>query len=629
MSFTRRLLIFEGGAVIGESIIRTGSRVYTGLPPAYHGRNGESCLIRGTRQFWFFMIYAAFVCCGSRPSFGQCTFPAHHSGQLITYSFEPVIAGGKMTLHITLEFQGSAAGESTLRLPQEHEGDIYKQEPFANVRALSTDTTLSDTESPRRKRVIYPPNSVVRVSYDLVKDWDGPLDERTRFHPTLEPGYFQIIGLYALASPDLALSSEVDVRFNWQAIPRAWSLVTSFGAGRRCQSFQGAWSKVAGALFTGGDYRLHPTRVNRKPFVVAIRGQWNFTDEQWVRQMRGIVSMERNFWHDDDFPYFFSTLTPFDSYWSGTSGTAYTNGFMMHHRSPQPLSSYPLLSITAHEIFHTWNARKLGTVGSSNLAVQWFSEGFTTYYADLLLFRAHRLSLQSYVERTNEKLWDYTFNPFKNLSNQELQARFRENPSINKLPYHRGFVLALWLDSQIRHESGDRSSLDTMMLHLAGQAAREKDIPFTTERLLDTAAKYLGADSARQFRQYVEQGDTIPFPESLAPCVHLRDTPNPGFDIGMDIEALLRKHVVANVKLDSEAFKAGARDGQEVSYVTGHTGDPFVPLLLWVHSPDRDRLISYDPRGGSLQGTVQQYRLDPDSPSSRVQGCEKGLPGRP
>jgi predicted metalloprotease with PDZ domain len=568
-------------------------------------------------------VYAALLCCSFRLSFGQCTFPAHHSGELLTYSFEPAIAGDKTTLHITLEFQGNATGESKLRLPQEVEGEAYKQEPFNNVQPLTAGTVLSDTESSSVKRVVYPPGSVVRISYDLVKDWDGPLNARTRFHPTLELNNFQIIGKYALAFPQMDLASEVDARFNWQALPAAWSLVTSFGVDRRCQPFQGPLSKVFEALFAGGDYRVYHTSVNHKPFIVAIRGQWNFTDEEWVRQMRGIVSMERKFWHDNDFPYFFSTLTPYPNYWAGTSGTAYTNGFMMHHLSPEPLSAYSLLNITAHEIFHTWNWRKMGSVGASNLAVQWFSEGFTEYYADLLLFRSHMLSLPAYVERTNEKLWDYTFNPFKNISHKELVARFRENASINNLSYHRGFVLALWLDFQIRHESRNHSSLDAMMLELARQAAHKKDIPFTTERLLDTATKYLRPDSARQFRQYVEQGDTIPFPESLTPCVHLRNVPNPGFELGMDLDALSRRHQVDHVKPNSEAFKAGLRDGQDVSFARGHLNDPFATMSLWVHSPEEDRMISYDPRGGSPQGTVQQYRLDENSPSSGVQGYEK------
>ena len=39
------------------------------------------------------------------------------------------------------------------------------------------------------------------------------------------------------------------------------------------------------------------------------------------------------------------------------------------------------------------------------------------------------------------------------------------------------------------------------------------------------------------------------------------------FELGVDREALLSRHIITGVKEDSEAFRAGLRDGQQVSGV--------------------------------------------------------------
>jgi hypothetical protein len=44
---------------------------------------------------------------------------------------------------------------------------------------------------------------------------------------------------------------------------------------------------------------------------LAPSAKWSFTDDDWVSQVRKIMEFERTFWHDNDFPYFLVTLTPF------------------------------------------------------------------------------------------------------------------------------------------------------------------------------------------------------------------------------------------------------------------------------------------------------------------------------
>jgi len=569
------------------------------------------------------LIVCVLLALSSQASFSQCAHPPTTSGKILNYSIQPVLADGKMTLHVTLEFKGAPDGNAELELPSEWAGQTHLDKAITDLKAVSDQTTISDTASPSRKNLRFPPNATVRISYVLVKDWDGPLNSGTRFRAVLEPEYFQLTSNAALVHPELEPSSIVDVHFDWKELPSQWSLATSFGTDDRCQAFRGAWHHVQDALFAGGDFRIRRIAIANKPLIVAIRGKWSFPDDEWISQVQKIIGMERTLWHDNDFPYYLVTLAPLDQERNSTGGTALTNAFIMH-LSRQDSLSYVVLSTAAHETFHTWNPYKMGRPGDPS--VYWFQEGFTVYYADLILFRGGVLSLPEYVGHTNEKLRDYALLSERNISNADLSERYGKDGSLDKLPYWRGAVLALWLDSQIRHASRSRKSLDSLMLDLVHQAtARQRvlhknvELPLTTKRILQSAGKYLSANSRRRLRQYVELGETIPAPESaLGPCVHLQNDMIPKFDLGMDENTLRTKNLVAGVRPDSEAFKAGLRDGQQIIGTSIYWNDPSKPVKLTVRTAEGNRTFEYYPRSMSA---VPQYHLDTDAYAANPGKC--------
>ena len=590
-------------------------------------RMGHS--MQNYRLHWLFACLLLVL--SSQASFSQCAHPPSTSGKILNYSLQPFVADGQMTLRVTLEFKGGSEGKAELELPSEWAGQTHLDKAVTDLKAISDQTTISDTASPSRKNLRFPPNATVRISYVLVKDWAGPLNSGTRFRAVLEPDYFQFSANSALVHPELEPSSIVDVYFDWKDLVPQWSLATSFGTDDRCQSFHGAWHHVQDALFAGGDFRIRRIAVAGKPLIVAIRGKWSFTDDEWISQLQKIIGMERTVWQDNDFPYYLVTLAPLDRERGSTGGTALTNAFMMH-LSRQDSLSYVVLSTLAHETFHTWNPYKMGRPGESS--VYWFQEGFTVYYADLILFRGGVLSLTEYVQHTNEKLRDYALLSERNISNADLSERYGKDRLLDKLPYWRGAVLALWLDSQIRHATRNRKSLDTLMLDLVHQAsggrqARHKnpDLPLTTKRILETAAKYLSATSRGRLRRYVELGETIPAPESaLGSCVQLRTDMIPKFDLGMDEDMLRTKKLVSGVRRDSEAFKAGLRDGQQIIVSSIYWNDPSKPVELTVQTAAGNRSFEYYPRGS--ESAVPQYHLDAAAYAANPEKCVIPLKAR-
>ena len=531
---------------------------------------------------------------------------------------------------MTLEFKGGPTGRSKLELPSEWAGEKHTENSVTELKADSADVLIRDTQSPAEKELEFPPNAVVRISYVLVKDWSGLLNGATRFRADLEPEYFHLIGTTSLVHPNLDSSQPVDVHFDWQKLPQTWSLATSFGTDDRCQSFHGTWFNAVNSLFAGGDYRIHHSTVSGKTVNFAIRGTWSFSDEEWVENVRRIIEFERSFWHDNNFPYFLVTLTPFGADHGSQGGTALTNAFMEHLSRQDPISP-GILAQLAHETFHSWTPGKMGKVPDTEEWVSWFYEGFTGYYQDLMLLRAGLLTFPDYVATLNDKLRGYETSDDVQVGLLEFVRRHAADHSIFKqLEYRRGTVLAAWLDAAIREQSHNKSSLDNLMFDFVAQESRYQrshhgsSLSLTNDRILRAAAKYIRPASLDFLRKHVEQGGSIQLPEdALGSCVKSHSDLTEKFDPGFDLQSLKSADkLVSGVEPDGEAYKAGLRDGQQLA-AWSFTPDPEKQMRLTIRFADGKQVLTYFPRGARVP--VQQFTLDAAKYSADPKTCSVGL----
>jgi hypothetical protein len=119
----------------------------------------------------------------------ECNPLAFASSSLLTlrYVFEPRNEGPKLTLHIILELEGVPPEGATLVLPWGDSNNLLGA--VQNVRAESTSVRIVDMADPATKRLFASRQGHARISYDLIKNWDGPLREDVRHLVHLEPNY--------------------------------------------------------------------------------------------------------------------------------------------------------------------------------------------------------------------------------------------------------------------------------------------------------------------------------------------------------------------------------------------------------------------------------------------------------
>jgi predicted metalloprotease with PDZ domain len=544
---------------------------------------------------------AVWLAAAGTPSLAQCRFPADGTGRILTYAFDPTVTSTGTVLHVTLEFQGIPGGQEEVEVPSQWADETLHG--LINLRALSADTVVADTTSPGSKTVRHPDQEVV-LAYDVVKDWTGRFSHPAQFHGAILPEYIEINGANALIHPKLSAQAQVSVNFDWNKLPAGWVLATSFGTSSdsndRCQSWSGAWSAVEEALFAAGDFRIHRFRIGVRPAVLAIRGEWTFSDDEAIADIQKAVGVVRDFWHDDNFPYFLVTLKAFENESGQSDGSAFTNAFWLYLSRRDSISDQ--LPLLIHETFHVWDPLRMGSPEYGH-DIEWFREGFVRYYTNVLAFRAHLIQLPAYLETVNRDL--------------------RSFPSSTSGAV-RGPVIALWLDQQIRKDSGGKRSLDNVMYDMVSEPAN----PLTQARILETAGRYVSPVSWIELAHAVEPGSRIPAVEDApGPCVRGSVEEIATFNLGFDLAASTAAGSVTGVEPGGPAFQAGLRNGQRLSgkRLSVYNNHPEKIAIVTVQTGDGPRAIEYYPRGAPVK--VMQYHLDQQAYAADPVSCQTLEPG--
>lgn len=529
---------------------------------------------------------AALLSSFVRPARAQCMFleRVHPRVPVLLYRFALRGAADTTVLDVTLEFSGNRTGVDTIAIPSQWAG--VRLHSIRNLRAHGRGVEIDSIPGRSARLVRHAPDAAIKISYELTKDWTGPLNHPDEFQPVILPDYIEFTGSNALVQPQFALYTPVVVHFDWSRLPPSWTIATSFGtadavseeaterSGGRCQTHAGTWYDVGGALYAAGDFRLHRFAINQSPAVLAIRGTWLFSDSAVVAEVQRDVGLVRAFWHDDDFPYFLVTWAPFDRAHRSGDGSAFTNALWIYMSRLDSLSTQ--ITQLTHESFHEWDPRRMGRVlFGEEQRIGWFREGFTAYYADVIAYRAGLISLGDVVRRVNRDL---------------------QNFSGSTDAYTRGDVIARWLDGAIRDHTNGKRSLDDVMHAMVREANR----PLTLDRVLSTADRYLSSSDQATLRELATGTGAPPAALSagaLAPCVRVTLDSVYAFDPGFDVAASVAARRVTGVRAGGAAYSAGLRDDQPLlgwSFYNGHSERP-VAFTVQIDSV-RDR-ISYYPRG--------------------------------
>jgi predicted metalloprotease with PDZ domain len=183
-----------------------------------------------------------------------------------------------------------------------------------------------------------------------------------------------------------------------------------------------------------------------------------------------------------------------------------------------------LLEISSHEFFHTWNVKALRPAEmwpydyhqENYSQLHYITEGVTTYYGDLMLWKAGLWDVGQWLGSINGELMrhyqmggkDYvslseaSFDSWVNGYHQEGLPNRRISF------YTKGYLVAMLLDLDLRRTTGHAASLDTVMQQLYRQVTAQGR-GYTRQEVKDLIEAQAGTNYDAFFAAYVDGIDDL------------------------------------------------------------------------------------------------------------------------
>lgn len=229
--------------------------------------------------------------------------------------------------------------------------------------------------------------------------------------------------------------------------------------------------------------------------------------------------------------------TPWESYTTMVIfDSAYGGGSALEHQSshvgiynPQFIGTALLASITAHEIFHAWNVKRLRPAEMvpyrydrpEPTTLLWVSEGITDYYADLALVRGGIIDSTVFLNVTQGKMEEVGQVPPVALEDASLSTWIHPTDGTSTIYYPKGSLAGFLLDIMIRDASDNRASLDDVMRNLY-RTVYKAGRGFTVEAWWQAVSAAAQGRSFDEFyRRYVDGREPFPWAR-VAPMAGLR-----------------------------------------------------------------------------------------------------------
>ncbi|MEZ4455906.1 MAG: hypothetical protein R2882_05020 [Gemmatimonadales bacterium] len=309
----------------------------------------------------------------------------------------------------------------------------------------------------------------------------------------------------------------------------------------------GAWHRVASypaGVFGGDDRRLFWDQLGRTvPAMARVFGETPWPD--------------------------YTTLIVFDSAYGGGSALEHQNSHLGIY-NPGFIGTPILASITAHEIFHAWNVKRLRPAEMvpyrydrpQPTTLLWVSEGITDYYSDLALVRGGVIDSTVFLGVTAGKIGEVADAVPVALEDASLSTWIQPTDGTATLYYPKGSLAGLLIDILIRDATGNKASLDNVMRNLYGSVYRAGK-GFTDADWWNEVARVAGRDlRAELWARYVDGRDPFPWP-AVAPLAGLRFSVDSIAEprMGLGSAEVGGKQVVTVVAPGSAAAAAGILPG--------------------------------------------------------------------
>ncbi len=252
---------------------------------------------------------------------------------------------------------------------------------------------------------------------------------------------------------------------------------------------------------------------------VAIYGKGNYNIDTLKRDMAKVCQSATDIFGENpnkEYLFIVHNLTV------GSGGLEHINSTTLQvNRNTYEGGKYKgFLNLVAHEYFHLWNVKRIRpeALGPFDYEKEnythllWVMEGFTSYYQELILYRAGIYSKEDLVNKMRSKI-SYIENSVGNKVQSVTESSFdawikayrpHENSANTTISYYsKGATLALMLEFEIINNTKGEKCLDDVMKYLYEEYAKKKKRGFTDKEFQDAVELIAGKKLDNFFQEKV------------------------------------------------------------------------------------------------------------------------------
>lgn len=361
-----------------------------------------------------------------------------------------------------------------------------------------------------------------------------------------EDAGFHASGGIMLALPPEGWPRKVDLDWDLSGFGENARAASSLGYGN--VELTTTQEAINGSFFMAGPLHSQP-ESGQGPFV----GYWltppPFDLDAALVKIENAYGQFSDFFGTEtqDFKVFMRTT---DRFAGGGSGGH--NSFIFGTVKGEVREEEELLGLLVHETLHNWLS------GLGEATSQWWSEGTTTYYTEVMSRRVGITTVEQFGKGMNALAKSYYLNPRSNLTSAEVTQLFFSDGDAQLVPYQRGPLYFAQLDALIRERSNGARRVEDLVRPLL--KARETGGEYSQKGWEDLLRAELGEEGVANFNAMMD-GERLDLqPHLLGVCFDREAVNLRRFYTGLRTEFDGRiSRVIENTPAASAGLLAGDR----------------------------------------------------------------------
>ncbi|CAN5645694.1 PDZ domain-containing protein [soil metagenome] len=424
-------------------------------------------------------------------------------------------------------------------------------------------------------------------------------------------------------------------------LPSGWSKIST-GLKKISENLYSAdnYDILADSPFEAGNQNVLDFNVSGKDHHICLYGFGNYDPDSLRNDFKRIVKEEENM---------FGTL-PYENYTfichlveNGGGGLEHLNSFAIQFpgiKFKDKKSYKSLLGLIAHEFFHCWNVKRirpyeLGPFDyekENYTKLLWVAEGFTSFYDNLILYRAGFLNKDEYLDALSKEINDamrYEGRKVMSLEDASYDAwikyyRKDENSNNSQISYYtKGSVVANMLNIGIITSSEGKNCLDDVLRELYEDYKKDPSHGYTNERLKSICEQLAGTSLDVFWNKYISGTDELPLNQYLNKAglkLENINAENKTPVLNADLQETNGRVIIRKVYAGGTAYESGLETDDEIIAINKRRVNlTNLPLILSDSKIDDELSVLITRQGGVVE---KKIKLLPALPEFKVKAIE-------